>query len=656
VGLLALEATGGTGEARLSWEGLARLVLRFPGRILAASLLMLAIPSLGLLGVGTSYDQVGQLPEESDSVQGFRALSGSFGPGQVQPIVVIARVRKTVWTDEVFTAIDQLTLNLRKIPGVAEVRSITRPTTGGVSQRQLEQLGLGDVERLTEGLPRAIAGLGRATDGLGLIRDGLQQIRASVPEQRTDLESARRGVELMRGGLARIIPGLVRISTGIREGSRGLRRLATEAATAAVHAVEGAWQDLKEAGPLTRVDPLYADLANHVGEALGALTGRCPDAAGIGPQPPDCPAGKKVDPAYDGLVPTLRQIADGADRAARGLGRIEGGLESIDDGLDRFERGFAEQPAQLERLDSGVSQMISGLDRIVPGLERLRHALSRGASLLQDTGLIPEASGEVPLTGSLVAAFPKLEEQLDFFVGDHDRATRVFVILDEQPYHRRSLVAADRITDIARLSLRETPLDVEDVRVTGASPFFADISRVTARDTRVIVIAVTLGVFIVLVLLLRSILAPIYLVLTVLLSFAATLGLTSIVFQGLVGEDGLVWWLPLFLFVTLVALGADYNIFLMGRIREEARESDTRHAVATGLASTGHVITSAGLILAGTFAALMAAPFEGMVQLGFAATTGLLIDTFVVRSLMVPSIAVLAGSASWWPSARARQP
>jgi len=640
----------------LSWQGLARLILRAPARILATSLLILAVPSVGLFGVETSYDQVGQLPEESDSVQGFRALSGSFGPGQVQPIVVIAHARKTVWTDEVFEAIDLLTLNLRKIPGVAEVRSITRPTAGGVSQRQLQEVGLGDVERLTEGLPRATSGLGRATEGLGLIRGGLEQIRASVPEQRADIEAARRGVDLMRGGLARIIPGLERIATGIREGSEGLRRLAREAAAPALRAVEAAWQDLKEAGPLMRTDSQYADLANHVGEALGTLTGRCPDATGIGPQPTDCPAGKKIDPEYDGLVPTLRRIAEGADRAARGVGRIEGGLLAIDDGLARFQRGFGEQPAQLDRLDGGIARMISGIDRIVPGLERLRRELSRGASLLQDTGLIPEPSGEVPLTASLVAAFPKLEEQLDFFVGDRDRATRLFVILDDQPYNRSSLVAADRIGDITRLSLRGSPLDAAGAMVTGASPFFADISRVTASDTRVIVIAVTLGVFLVLVLLLRSFLAPLYLVVTVLLSFVATLGLTSLVFQGVLGEDGLVWWLPLFLFVTLVALGADYNIFLMGRIREEAHKMDTRHAVATGLAATGHVITSAGLILAGTFAALMAAPFQGMVQLGFAATTGLLIDTFVVRSLMVPSIAVLAGSASWWPSARARRP
>jgi RND superfamily putative drug exporter len=609
-----------------------------------------------MFGVETSYDQVGQLPEDSDSVQGFRALSGSFGPGQVQPIVVIARAKKTVWTDEAFAAVDLLTLNLRKIPGVAQVRSVTRPTTGGVSQEQLEELGLGDVGELGEGLPRAIDGLDRATDGLLLIRDGLQQIRAAVPEQRADLASAQRGVALMRGGLARILPGLREIGDGIDEASAGLHRLADDVADPALRDVEAAWQDLKQAGPLTRTDPEYEDLATHIGEALATLSGRCPDTTGIGPQPPDCPAGKKIDPEYDGLAPTLREIAARAERAGGGLRRIEDGLEAIDDGLARFEEGFREQPEQFDRLETGVTVMISGLDRIVPGLERLQRGLATGASLLQDTGLLPEPTGETAVTASLAMAFPKLREQLEFFVGDHDRSTRLFVILDEQPYDRSSLVAADRISEVTRLSLRESPLPPEDASITGASPFFADISRVTARDVRVIVIAVILGVFLVLVLLLRSLLAPLYLVLTVLLSFAATLGLTSIVFQGLLGEEGLVWWLPVFLFVTLVALGADYNIFLMGRIREEAHTTDTRQAVATGLAATGHVITSAGLILAGTFAALLAAPFEGMVQLGFAATMGLLIDTFIVRSLLVPSIAVLAGSASWWPSARSRQP
>ena len=640
----------------MSWRGLARLVLRAPGRVLAVSVVALSIPAVGLLDMTTSYDQVSQLPEESDSVQGFEALSGSFGPGQVQPVVVVAHARgKTVWTDDAFSAIDQLTVNLEKVPGVAAVRSITRPTSEGISKEQLEEIGLGDVAGLARDLPRAIDGLNRAIDGLERMRDGLEQIRAQVPDQRSSLAEGLEGIRRIRDGLSRIIPGLHRIADGLTEGRDGAEQLAAEVVEPALRALEGAWEDLRQT-TLGKVDPEYDDLAMHVGEALGLLSGRCPDAMGIGPQPADCPAGEQIDPGYDGLAASLRELSAGLGEAVTAIRRIAGGSERIDAGLGRFETGLEAQPEDLDRLESGVTAMISGLGQIIPGLGELRRGLVQGSALIeQATGLVPEPGDEVAITASVATAFPEIRRQLTFFTGDHDRATRLFVILDRQPYAPRALRAADEIREIATLSLRESPLRADSVGVTGASPFFADVERITLRDVRVVVFAVILGVFLVLALLLRSLLAPLYLVLTVLLSFAATLGLTSLVFERLLGEPGLVWWLPIFLFVTLVALGADYNIFLMGRIREEATRTDTRTAVGEGLAATGHVITSAGLILAGTFAALLAAPLEGMVQLGFSATVGLLIDTFIVRSLLVPSIAVLVGAASWWPSARARR-
>ncbi len=640
----------------MSWRRLADLILRAPGRVLLLSIVVLATPALGLLGMTISYDQVSQLPEDSDSVRGFRALSGSFGPGQVQPVVVVAYARgETIWTDDAFAAIDQLTLNLEKVPGVAAVRSITRPSAEGVSQEQLEELGLTGVADLAEDFPRAIEGLGRAIDGLELIRGGLEQIRASVPEQRAAVAEGLDGIRRMRDGLARIIPGLRRISAGLGEARRGVEQLAVDIAEPALRNVEAAWQDLKEANLLTKTDPQYEDLARHIGEALGLLSGRCPDATGIGPQPPECPAGQKIDPEYDGLAPSLRQVSSGLGEAISGVDRIADGLEQIDGGLAQFEAGLEAQPGDLDRLETGVGAMIAGLDRILPGLGELQQGLARGSQLIRSSGLIPEPGDDIAVTASVANAFPKLRRQLSFFTDESDRATRLFVILERQPYDPQALTAADDIREVAQLSLRESALRADRLAVTGASPFFADIEDVTSDDVRVIVFAVILGVFLVLAALLRSLLAPLYLVLTVLLSFASTLGLTSLVFENLLGEDGLVWWLPIFLFVTLVALGADYNIFLMGRIREEAGRMDTRHAVAEGLAATGHVITSAGLILAGTFAALLAAPLDGMVQLGFSATLGLLLDTFIVRSLMVPAIAVLVGPASWWPSARARR-
>jgi RND superfamily putative drug exporter len=141
----------------------------------------------------------------------------------------------------------------------------------------------------------------------------------------------------------------------------------------------------------------------------------------------------------------------------------------------------------------------------------------------------------------------------------------------------------------------------------------------------------------------RALVAPLYLVGTVLLSYAFALGVTALVFGELDPA------LPLLAFIFLVALGADYNIFLISRIREERARMQTRPAVIEGLQRTGGVITSAGLILAGTFATLIALPVEGIAQMGFAIALGVLVDAFLVRTFLVPGIAVLLGERNWWP-------
>jgi putative drug exporter of the RND superfamily len=165
-----------------------------------------------------------------------------------------------------------------------------------------------------------------------------------------------------------------------------------------------------------------------------------------------------------------------------------------------------------------------------------------------------------------------------------------------------------------------------------------------------------LPLHIILCLLLRAIVAPLYLVASVLLSFAATMGLSYAAFEWVFDSPGSDVSLPLFVFLFVVALGVDYNIFLMARVREEVERTDTRTGVLRGLARTGGVITSAGVILAGTFAVLMLLPLEQLFQLGFAVALGVLIDTLVVRTLLVPATAFLVGRASWWPSRTAARP
>jgi RND superfamily putative drug exporter len=176
-----------------------------------------------------------------------------------------------------------------------------------------------------------------------------------------------------------------------------------------------------------------------------------------------------------------------------------------------------------------------------------------------------------------------------------------------------------------------------------------DVERTNARDTKLIVPAVLLVVGLILVLVLRALAAPGYLMLTVVASFAATLGLVTFAFTKLLGSGGLAFDLVLLAFIFLVALGVDYNIFLMTRARELAAKLGTREGILAALEDTGGVVTGAGLILAGTFATLTLLPLEQLVQIGATVAIGVLLDTFVVRALLVPAITHLCGERAWWP-------
>lgn len=190
----------------------------------------------------------------------------------------------------------------------------------------------------------------------------------------------------------------------------------------------------------------------------------------------------------------------------------------------------------------------------------------------------------------------------------------------------------------------------QGVLVGGPTATEADLDAASSRDLRLLVPIVLIVVVVILGLLLRAVAAPLILIATVILSFLASLGIACLVFDllGFAGESPA---LPLFGFIFLVALGVDYNIFLMARVREETAEFGTREGMLRGLAVTGGVITSAGIVLAGTFAVLGVLPLVSITQIGFLVAFGVLLDTLVVRSILVPALVLDIGDRTWWPSA-----
>ncbi|MBO9625854.1 MAG: MMPL family transporter [Microbacterium sp.] len=250
-------------------------------------------------------------------------------------------------------------------------------------------------------------------------------------------------------------------------------------------------------------------------------------------------------------------------------------------------------------------------------------------------------SGSAPVTADGIGA-----------VGAPGTPTPAPTVVDGEVLLQGTLTdAAD--SDEAATTVRQlrAELDPLDARVGGVTATSVDTNDASIHD-RNLIIPVVLGVILViLMLLLRSILAPVLLVLTTVLSFGTALGVSALVFDGVFRFPGADPAVPLYGFVFLVALGIDYNIFLMTRVREESARHGTRDGILRGLSITGGVITSAGLVLAATFAALSVIPILFLVQLAFIVAFGVLLDTFVVRSLLVPALAYDIGKRIWWPSA-----
>lgn len=207
---------------------------------------------------------------------------------------------------------------------------------------------------------------------------------------------------------------------------------------------------------------------------------------------------------------------------------------------------------------------------------------------------------------------------------------------------------------VERLRDAVHPVPGADALVGGPTAVDLDTKDTATRDRTLIIPVVALVVLLVLIVLLRAIVAPVLLMLTVIVSFAATLGVSSLLFNHVFGFPGADPVVPLFAFVFLVALGVDYNIFLMTRVREETKKVGTRIGTLRALTVTGGVITSAGIVLAATFSALAVIPLLFLAQLAFIVAFGVLLDALLVRSLVVPALTIDIGRKIWWPSALSR--
>ncbi len=302
---------------------------------------------------------------------------------------------------------------------------------------------------------------------------------------------------------------------------------------------------------------------------------------------------------------------------------------------------FQEAGANLGRAAAVAGQLPAATpDKLPDLLVQLRQEISQVSDSLN--GLVNEFSLETstPFTAYLLATYFSTDGTI----------ARINVVLKGDSGAPEALETVARLRNTLEGGVAASALAGSAHYVGGESAVSADIMLTNDADFGRVVSLALAGILVVIIILLRSVLAPLYMVATVLLNYGATMGIATWLFLDVMKQHSMIYVIPLFIFVILVALGADYNIFLVSRIREEAQNRPPKEAVKHAVTHTGSVITACGVILAGTFATLMTSPLQVVFQIGAAISLGVLIDTFLVRALLVPALAAMAGRWNWWPS------
>jgi len=301
------------------------------------------------------------------------------------------------------------------------------------------------------------------------------------------------------------------------------------------------------------------------------------------------------------------------------------------------------------RVDYSTTTFFKQSVESVEGFRVIESAFPAG--LLQPTDVLvvskdgPVRRGDVAGAAGALRAVDGVASVTPTEISTDGKIAQLKVILSGDPFRASGLDVVPRM----RTTLAGLGAGV-DALVGGGSAINYDFDRANKRDLTLVAPLALVAIAVILAVLLSSLVAPFVLIATVVISFLGTLGLSMLFIRFVVGDAGIDSSIPTFAFIFLVALGIDYTIFLMSRVREESRRHGTREGMLRALAATGPVITSAGIILAGTFSVLMTLPVTFTFDLGFMVAVGILLDTFVVRTIMLPAAVELLGDRIWWPS------
>jgi RND superfamily putative drug exporter len=343
------------------------------------------------------------------------------------------------------------------------------------------------------------------------------------------------------------------------------------------------------------------------------------------------------------LASTVNGLGQSLHGALASLHRL--GLDNP--GAARSQIATVQQGAN--DLASAGRQVADGVQQLVDQVRRMGVGLGQASDFLMDMGRDasqPSMAGFNVPPGALDT--PDFKKLARTFISPDGHSARYFIQTDLNPFSTAAMDQVNTILATAKGAQPNTALSDASISISGYPVTLRDTRDYYDRDIKLIVVVTIIVVLLILIALLRAIVAPLYLVGSVILSYLSAVGIGVVLFQVILGQQ-LHWSVPGLTFVVLVAVGADYNMLLASRLRDES-PLGVRTGVIRTVRSTGGVITAAGLIFAASMFGLLFSSIGAVVQSGFVIGVGILVDTFVVRTITVPAIAALLGRAGWWPA------
>lgn len=680
------------GESKL-WGAVGKFSLRRP---LYALIIVAAIcvPFLVTYDGELSYNSLEEISGDVNSIKAFNAIADSFGPGESMPTQIIIKNDEKMDSAEYVSLAEKISREVENVDLVETVRSVTRPTGEPIEDFFVAK----QAESLEEGLDQG-------KDGIDKISEGLHEAGSELAKSEPELKDATQGINQLvngtsdiRSGLTSIQTNLAQIENGIRQGAMGSEEVIAglEKTKAGAQSLLDNYKKLLDGyktlqGNLVMLTGYYKEASNALDQIKGedfsylegkyvgienedqynkikgtilALQGQLPDTQGL----KDLNAGleklsfemagansgfeqalagqEELIAGLEGFIvgvekqkAGLEALANGQGQIVDGMPQLTNGLTGINDGQKQLLSGFSDLGGQLGQLTDGLDQSAEGLDKVSEGLGSAQDYLS---------GLSDSTNMNGFYLPSEVLESDDFAQVLDVYMSEDRKVMTMDVLFEASPYSNEAIAQVSEVKEAVKRATRDTKLENAVVAVGGITSTNADLSSVSSDDYSRTVVMMLIGISIILVFLFRSLLMPIYIIGSLILTYFTSMAINEMIYTNIFDYTGISWAVPFFGFVILVALGVDYSIFLMDRFNEY-RDMSVGEAMLLAMKKMGTVIISAAVILGGTFAAMMPSGMLSLLQIASIVLVGLMLYALVVLPLLIPVMVKNFGEANWWP-------